>query len=553
MVFRILLLFTFALGLAAARADDPAARVVVLANGDDPESVRLAEYYAGKRDIPRDNIVVLPMPIAEAVTWRTFVDAIYNPLRAELVKRGWLDAMAMDVFDDAGRRKYVVSGHRMSYLTVCRGVPLKIMHEAQLPPEALPLAVNPAFKTNAAAVDGELALLASGNTPLVAFVTNPLFRNDEPSALQLSQIVKVGRLDGPSYVDARALIDGALAAEARGLVGRAYVDIGGPHALGDRWLDETATLLAALHYDCDVDRAGGSLPPWARMEAPALYFGWYAGEVNGPFLREGFRFSQGAVALHIHSFSASTVRSASQGWVGPLVARGVAATVGNVNEPYLEFTHQPQLLLKSLARGDRWGDATAYAVPVFSWQAMAVGDPLYRPFSVPFEHQWSDRDRLPAAARPYVVLRRMRELDAGGRRNDAIWAGLESQKKAFSLAVALTTAELQKAAGDAGGARQALDGATRRRRFDRDEEATAVVAARRLQDLGDPLAAYAVWMAVLADDSLPKDVRVEWLRGALAAARAAKESRATDRWERELAELTAPPPAPAAAPAADKK
>jgi uncharacterized protein (TIGR03790 family) len=553
MFVRIPLLLMFALGFATVRADDVAARVVILANSDEPESVKLAEYYAAKRSIPEANIIALPMALGEAITWRNFVDTIYNPLQAELVKRGWIDAIAMDLTDDAGRRKYALSGHKISYLTVCKGVPLKVNNDPQMPAEAIPTAANPAFKHNAASVDGELALLAAGNTPLIAFVPNPLFKNDTPSSIQLGQIVKVSRLDGPNFEDARALVDHALTAEKDGLIGRSYVDIGGPHAAGDRWLEATELLLQAMNFDGDVDRAGGSLAPWARMDAPALYFGWYAGALNGPFAEQGFTFPPGAVALHIHSFSAATIRSATQGWVGPLVARGVTATVGNVNEPYLELTHQPQLLLASLARGDRWGDAAAYSVPVYSWQAMAVGDPLYQPFKIPFDQQWAKRDKLPVALRPYVVLRRMRELQNAGKMNEAIWAGLESQKKTFSLAVALAVTELQKSTGDTAGVRQALEGVKRRRNFFLSEAPLAVLVAQRLGEAGDVDGAFDVWMTVMNGRTFSKTVRIQWLKPALAAAHAAKEERQALRWQTELTELTAPPPAPAGASDADKK
>ena len=296
----LFLLCAFLIG--AARADDAARRVIVLANSDEPESVRLAEYYAEKRGVPKDNIIALNMPIAEAIGWRVFLDTVFNPFQAELVKRGWIDAIGMDLSDGVGRRKYAISGHKISYLVVCRGVPLKVVNDPMLPAESIPAAANPAFKTNAASVDGELALLALSNPPLIAFVPNPLFNNDRPSALLLSQIVKVSRLDGPTFDDARGLIDRALAVEQTGLIGRSYVDIGGPHAQGDRWLEEAAKQLAELDFDGDVERAGGSMPAWTRLDMPALYFGWYAGALNGPFLQPGFKFPTGAVALHIHSF-----------------------------------------------------------------------------------------------------------------------------------------------------------------------------------------------------------------------------------------------------------
>jgi uncharacterized protein (TIGR03790 family) len=538
-----LLIFCGGWWVAPVSADDVTARVVILANSDERESVKLAEYYAEKRGVPKENIVALPMPIEEGITWRTFVDTMFNPLQAELVARGWIDAIGMDLTDEAGRKKYVMNGHTISYLVVCRGVPLKVVHDPLLWPGEIAPALKPEFRTNAAAVDSELALLALSATPLIAFAPNPLFKSDAPSDLHLRQFVKVGRLDGPSFSDARALIDRALAAERTGLIGRGYIDIGGPHKSGDVWLEDASKQLAALDFDTDVERVPGSMPAWTRMDAPALYFGWYAGGVNGPFTQDGFVFPDGAVALHIHSFSAATVRSATSGWVGPLVARGVTATFGNVTEPYLELTHQPQLILKSLARGDRLGDAAAYAMPVYSWQAMMIGDPLYRPFGVKPAEQWAKRDKLNTEQRAYVVLRRMRELERGGDRNAAIWTGLGAEKAGRHLAVALGTAKLQMAAEDPSGARQTLDWVAGKRSFTAVETPVAVEAARVLQNAGDAKTAVAVWRSVLGGRGLAKETRVAWLPPAIEAAKAAADARQALYWENDYKELTAPPPA----------
>ena len=538
----IRLLAIFTVLVALARADDLTSRVVILANSDDPESVQLANYYAQKRGIPSANILALAMPATEALSWRQFVDTVFNPLQAELVRRQWMDAIGMDLTDAVGRKKYVIAGHKIAYLVVCRGVPLKVVNDPLLPAEAIPAANNPAFKTNAASVDGELALAALSNPPLIAFVPNPLFNNDRPSALQLNQIIKVSRLDGPTLADARRLIDQAIEVETTGLIGRSYVDIGGPHAAGDRWLDESAKQHTALNFDGDVDRAGGTIPAWARFDAPVLYFGWYAGALNGPFALDGFKFPPGAVALHIHSFSADTLRSTTQGWVGPLVARGVTATFGNVTEPYLELTHQPQLLLKALARGDTLGDATAYAVPVYSWQAMAVGDPLYRPFKITLDEQWARRDRLRPEQRAYVVLRHMHRLDAAGQRDAAIWAGLIEQQKGVNLAVALLIADLQRASGDVAGVRTTLEMTTKLRRYTQAEIPLAVLLAQRLLDAGNAKAALTVWRQVLGERERTMEQRIQWLPLALTAARAAPDAVQVQRWDTEYKVLTAPPP-----------
>ena len=46
------------------------------------------------------------------------------------------------------------------------------------------------------------------------------------------------------------------------------------------------------------------------MAHAAYYLGWYSGSVEGPISRADFQFLPGAVAVHIHSFSAGSLRDA---------------------------------------------------------------------------------------------------------------------------------------------------------------------------------------------------------------------------------------------------
>jgi tetratricopeptide (TPR) repeat protein len=89
----------------------------------------------------------------------------------------------------------------------------------------------------------------------------------------------------------------------------------------------------------------------------------------------------GAFAYHLHSFSACTLRSATNHWVGPLLAKGATATMGCTAEPYLAGT--PDLAVfcaRLLYNGFTFGEAACASQPVLSWQTTVVGDPLYRPF-----------------------------------------------------------------------------------------------------------------------------------------------------------------------------
>ena len=515
----------------------PAARVVLLANRDDPDSRRIAEHYAELRHVPRENIIALPMSQAETITWPEFVATVWQPLQDELVRRQWIDAIPMALTDNVGRRKYAIAGHRIAYLVVCRGVPLRIEHSQPLyaPPPAPQDRAE--FRTNEGAVDSELSLLAQTNYPINGLMRNPLFRNDHPTAWTEAQIVKVTRLDGPTAADALALVDHALAAERTGLLGRAYVDLGCKLPDGDGWLEAAAAQLTELGFDLDVDRTPDTIPATARFDAPVLYFGWYDRNLNGPFALAGFQFPPGAIAVHIHSLSADTLRSTTADWCGPLVSRGVTATVGNVFEPYLDFLHRPDLLLRALARGDTFGDAAYYAEPALSWQAIAIGDPLYRPFARSFDEQWKDRTALPPGLAGYAALREMRLLEAKRQPGAALAVAQASLREHPSLAVGFALARQREAAGDLPGAARALGFAAKLASFQTDEWALAGDAAKLLLHAGDAAGAQQIYARLLQVEEAPPELREAWLRDGGRAALAAGDNEQALDCARELGRL----------------
>ena len=118
------------------------------------------------------------------------------------------------------------------------------------------------------------------------------------------------------------------------------------------------------------------------MSDCALYFGWYAGTVAGPFTQPDFQFAPGAIAVHIHSFSASTLHDEKANWAGPLVTKGAAATIGNVYEPYLGLTAHLNIFNDRLLHGFTFAESAYMSVQTLSWQSVMVGDPLYRPYAI---------------------------------------------------------------------------------------------------------------------------------------------------------------------------
>jgi len=532
----------FAVPVRPAPGDtaDLARRIVLLANAASPDSLAVARHYAARRGVPAANIIALPMSLDETIGWPEFIATIYQPLQDQLVARGWIDAFPTSLTDGLGRKRYGVFTHHLSYLVVCRGVPLRVSHDPAFYLDEPRLMLRPEFRTNQGAVDSELTLLAHSTYNINGWVPNPLYRVEHPFPFEPEPVVKVTRLDGPTEAEALGLVDRALEAEHTGLLGRYYVDERGTHTDGDEWLELTQTQLQALGFDGDVNRVDDTFPAGARFDAPVLYFGWHDADLDGPMALAGFRFPPGAIALHIHSFSAQTLRSATSGWCGPLVAHGVTATFGNVFEPYLQLTLEPQLLVRALVMGMDLGDAAYFAEPALSWQTIIIGDPLYRPFAVSLDEQLARLASLPPTLAPYAVLRQARLLDQAGkaaaardllRTNLSRWPG---------WVLALELAKQLEAADDKPGAMQTLASVAVPETCTLGDVPLIQHAARLLADGGAAPRAVALYQAILRNDALTRDRRAAILRDAIGAAIAAADRVQARAWEREFGDTLAP-------------
>lgn len=440
----------------SATPDSLNERVYVVANAGDPASLEIAEHYMQKRGIPAGNLIAFVMPESETVSWKSFIENIHEPLLHELCSRELVDGVMAERRDAAGRRVLALpknfnpaqarAGEKIAYLVVCRGVPLRIQNEsALLPPlppakEGEPAPKRPPLETNCASVDSELALIALPEMPTTGAIPNPFFKNASPQ-LPKRLFLKVARLDGITPEDAKALVDNAMRAEERGLMGRAYVDIGGPFKQGDDWLNATEKTLRKLGFETSAERSRELMSGLSRYDAPAFYFGWYTQNVGGFFLDPRFRFPAGACAMHIHSFSATSMRSATA-WTPALVARGVTATVGNVFEPFLGLSHHPHYFAEALAQGMNAGDAAAYANPALSWQTVFIGDPLYRPFKKSLEAQMATAKKdFPTRLHQYAFLRAANLARA--EKNEALADKMLASGKLYAPGLALECAIAQ--------------------------------------------------------------------------------------------------------------
>lgn len=376
-------------GDCASEAD----QVVVVFNSRMSESKAVAEYYAYRRQIPASQVFGFDLPTTETMTRKEFRDDLARPLFKKLEKtklisiRGELRPVARETTWDVPP---VPIDSKVRYVTLCYGVPLKILNDPKLSEPGADR-IQEGLRKNEAAVDNELALLPGLDLKLPAIgpLANRLYATTNAASLNPANgLLLVARLDGPTPEIARGLVDKAIQAETEGLWGRAYFDsrglTNGNTKVGDDWIKGAAEVTRRLGFETVLDLKDERFPVSFPMSQIAFYAGWYEydGQVSGPFTRPTVEFMPGAFAYHLHSFSALTLRSASQNWAGPLLAKGATATMGSVNEPYLELTPNIAVFFHRLIHlGFSFGEAAYASQSTLSWQTTVVGDPLYRPFA----------------------------------------------------------------------------------------------------------------------------------------------------------------------------
>ena len=432
-VIRALLISALALAVHAMRAAESAedrkgsaetpesAAALVVYNSNDPDSEPLARFYAAKRSIPKEHVVGLNCPVQEEISRAIYDDTIVDPLRKMFTTNGW-----WKLHEGDGPPRVLQNSIR--FIALIRGIPLKIAPTGAYPGDmqnGQPELAN----HNESAVDSELVTLGAFNRVISGARGNEYYRSYTRFLdARLPHLVLVSRLDGPTPEIVRRMISDSIAAERDGLRGINYIDArniqSAGYKEGDDWLYSAAAESRRHGVPVVLDNGEGLFPEQYPMTHAALYYGWYTGDIAGPFVRPDFRFVRGAVAIHIHSFSAVTLRGNRSHWCAPLLAVGAAATFGSVYEPYLGFTPQIDIFNERLQSGFTFAESAWMASRATSWQTTMVGDPLYRPFKFASDpagkrggewdvcrdaaKQWYAKDRAGAEATLRAAAKRMK-------------------------------------------------------------------------------------------------------------------------------------------------
>jgi len=247
------------------------------------------------------------------------------------------------------------------------------------------------YKNGRSSLDSELSLLWWDRSmyPVSGRFPNPFYAWSSPTDQTQHvdmPIMLVSRLDAPTAMLVKSMIDQALMIEQTGLAGTVYLDArgqkpGAPLSYGyyDQSLRDLAKIMDEITtYPIRLDNTPRRFSQPGEAPNVALYVGWYRLRAY----EDAFTFNPGAIGYHIASGEAVSIHNPHErGWCKNALERGIAVTLGPVNEPYLDAFPLPTEFVGLLLTG-RYSLVEAYYLSsrYVSWQMVLFGDPLYIPW-----------------------------------------------------------------------------------------------------------------------------------------------------------------------------
>jgi uncharacterized protein (TIGR03790 family) len=379
--------------------------ILVIANRQIAVSERIVNYYCEKRKIPKKNIIYLALGYnpREGISRDDYERSLALPIRRELQRRfpgeirclvttygipikvgprglllgmgGKLNELKLLVSEEKQRLERLEQDPALdsNQMSIQKKQINQKITQMQLEIDRI------SGKETNASVDSELSMVLFRPYELYRWQPNML-RGD---VLGLGfRTLMVSRLDGPNYKIIKGLIDKALTAEKTGLKGIAYIDSRGIvkkdlYGHFDQSLRDLAEFIRSSTKMSIKEEQTGRLFAPGSCPQTAVYCGWYS---LGKYV-DAFDFVDGAVGFHIASVEAQKLRDPnSSTWCAAMLADGITATMGAVDEPYLHTFPQPKAFFVELFKGGCLVEAYYHTKPYNSWQLVLIGDPLYRPF-----------------------------------------------------------------------------------------------------------------------------------------------------------------------------
>jgi len=382
--------------------------VLVVANANSSASVELAEYYLQKRGVPDANLLRIDTVREESISWARYEKEVQAPVREHLASRGESDPSIRCVLLMYGvplrvngsgatreeaqmlRELRQTRSHLQERLDQKSGQGGAQGLRRKLEQVEKALRQERRRQDKRASLDSELALVRAEDYSRSMWLQNPyclMYGHDAELALSRDQVLMTCRLDGPTPEIVKRMIEDSIHAEEEGLDGTACFDArwekpDKERVRGYRRYDKS--LYAAAKRVRQLSGLDVVLENTPKLFQPgdcpstALYCGWYS---LGEYV-DAFDWEPGAVGYHIASSECATLKGDSKVWCKRILEDGAAATLGPVDEPYVQAFPLPELFFGLLLDGRlSLAEVYALATPYWSWKMVLVGDPLYRPFA----------------------------------------------------------------------------------------------------------------------------------------------------------------------------
>lgn len=391
--------------------DSEAERVLVIANRNSPVSLRVAQYYKQRRQIPTTNFFTLDLPDSsltpglESISYSTYQTKVEQPLKDFLTRNGLTD--------------------RIRYIVLTRGIPLRVKDVPYRLRGGKTLTQHQSIDSTLAALDYRVSAIEfkdmedqklTGKEIFGLLTPNLYWRQTYPFEHHLTGGYLVTRLDGYSEGDARALVDRALTPRPS-LTGTVLIDpIGNHEHSNDPQIvdiyDPQSCKPQVMPLSClplskaMIESTGKDINNDLRLSLPMMrkffatlqialasphtfttghnlmaYASW--GSNDESFRPENYRnlqFLPGAIAETFVSTSARSFFSTSTGqsMVGDLMAHqgGVTGIRGYVEEPELQGMGSPTILFSRYFDGANLATAYYQSIRFVGWRDVVVGDPL---------------------------------------------------------------------------------------------------------------------------------------------------------------------------------
>jgi lipopolysaccharide biosynthesis regulator YciM len=188
--------------------------------------------------------------------------------------------------------------------------------------------------------------------------------------------------------------------------------------------------------------------------------------------------------------------------------------------------------------GGNFGQAVALSMPSLSWQSVAIGDPLYRPFKVSLAEQLKNSEGSTFAA--YASIREINRIHAQEGRESAIATARSKFISQPSLALAYRLAQLYTDEGKDREAVEVLKIIRFMSKFSPDEFVLVQQIANFLHKRGESEMAFNTYQTLLKERDLDKQLKIALFEGGAAIAAAQNEPVIAARWDMEAGKLKSP-------------